>query len=112
MTLKIKNNAIEFIDKEDVVPAVVIMAAICKRHVTSSFLLLIPVLRQNERAEIDTKRYAKNYIKQNIFRVKNRESEAFVFMKDSILYSICCCEFRDGLTDKIFHNNPKNSLVA
>ena len=65
--VKIIYKAIRFMDTKEVIPAVVTMEAIYKFHVISSFLFLIPIIRLNGGAEIDMKRYNKNYIKRNIF---------------------------------------------
>lgn len=64
---KIVYKAKEFMDKSDVIPAVIAMEAIHNRHVISSLLFLVPITRLNGSAEIDEKRYNRNYIKENIF---------------------------------------------
>jgi hypothetical protein len=64
---KIVYKAKEFMDKSDVIPAVIAMEAMHNRHVISSLLFLVPITRLNGSAEIDEKRYNRNYIKENIF---------------------------------------------
>ena len=64
---KIVYKAKEFMDKSDVIPAVIAMEAMHNRHVISSLLFLVPITRLNGSAEIDEKRYNRNYINENIF---------------------------------------------
>jgi hypothetical protein len=64
---EIINNAMEFIDKNDVIPVVVTMEAMHNLHVLSSLFFLLPITRLNGGAEIDMKRYNKNFLKENIF---------------------------------------------
>jgi hypothetical protein len=57
----------QFIDESDVIPVVVTMEAIYKIHIVSSVLFLLPVIRLNQKTEIDLKRYNKDFLKENIF---------------------------------------------
>ncbi|HET7283696.1 MAG TPA: hypothetical protein VFI70_03355, partial [Nitrososphaeraceae archaeon] len=64
---KIINKSMEFIDKNDVAPVIITIEAIHNLHVISSLLVLLPINRLNGNAEIDMKRYNKNFHKENIF---------------------------------------------
>lgn len=47
------DKAMEFIDKNDVIPVVVTMEALRNLHVVSSLLFLLPITRINENPEIE-----------------------------------------------------------
>jgi hypothetical protein len=50
---KILKSAMEFMDKQDVLPVVVTMEAIHNLHVVSSMLFLLPIRRLNGCSQID-----------------------------------------------------------
>jgi hypothetical protein len=64
---KILNSAMEFMDKQDVLPVLVTMEAIHNLHVVSFMLFLLPIRRLNGCSQIDVNRYNKNFLRQNIF---------------------------------------------
>jgi hypothetical protein len=64
---KIIDKSMELIDKNDVTPVIITIEAIHNLHVISSLLVLLPINRLNGNAEIDMKRYNKNFLKENIF---------------------------------------------
>jgi hypothetical protein len=64
---KIIYKAMEFMDKNDLIPVIIAMEAIHIPYVLSSLLFLVPITLSNGSAEVDKKRYNRNYIKENIF---------------------------------------------
>jgi len=64
---KVVCKALDFMDKSDVIPVIIAIEAMHTRHVLSSLLFLAPITCLSGSADIDKKRYNRNYIKDNIF---------------------------------------------